>query len=61
MPMGNLMTALKLQINKLSKIIWGTQEDLSRADIESNFIDELVHKGSQYFNDFVSTEHHELV
>jgi lysyl-tRNA synthetase, class I len=34
---------------------------LNTADIESNFIDDLIDKAARYYNDFVSTEHHELV
>jgi lysyl-tRNA synthetase class 1 len=36
------------------------QQDLSKDDIESNFIDDLIDKAARYYNDFVSTEHREL-
>jgi len=57
----NLMTALKTTDKKMIKDYLAKQQDLNITDKESNFIDELIDKAARYYNDFVSTEHHELV
>jgi lysyl-tRNA synthetase class 1 len=56
----NLMTALKTTDKQMIKDYLAKQQDLSKDDIESNFIDDLIDKAARYYNDFVSTEHREL-
>jgi lysyl-tRNA synthetase class 1 len=57
----NLMTALKTTDNNLLKEYLSKQKDLTRDDIESGFVDELIEKAGRYYNDFIGAETHEAV
>lgn len=55
----NLMTTLKTTDKQLIKDYLSKQQDLSRDDLESDFVADLIEKAGRYYNDFVSTEIHE--
>ncbi|MEW6418102.1 MAG: lysine--tRNA ligase [Nitrospirota bacterium] len=56
----NLMTTLKTTNKNLIKDYLSKQKDLSRDDLESGFVDEVIEKAGRYYNDFISTETHEV-
>ena len=56
----NLMTALKTTDKQMIKDYLSKQQDLSREDLESKFVDDLIEMAIEYYEDFVSSESHEI-
>lgn len=56
----NLMTTLKTTNGQMIKGYLSKQQDLSRSDLDSGLVDDLVRKAGRYYSDFITTEAHDV-